>query len=283
MMKTEDLHDTSFLATFHRSIVALFGLSLLCGIGYGIVNIILTGSVSSTLLWFLPLSGVMALLAWGYAQKGWMSKWAPIVLIGYIMTMLFCLPTKVQRMVWTGLINECRYETIYLMKYDITTPDGSTTRHYLQAGAHYLANETPFTMVSYEVLYGKDDGRELACQRFEPYSIAVGEGGSEEAPTYNIPDNYDVHSRFYRGKAKRETLVERYLWLERGKEHITLQGLFPYSTLTITRSPYTPDVVVEDVADNIMQGSSFEERVQGKKQKDVIDTYCKALDIRVTP
>jgi hypothetical protein len=138
-------------------------------------------------------------------------------------------------------------------------------------------------MVSYEVLYGKDDGRALACQRFEPYSIAIGEKSADVAPRYNIPDKVDVNSRLYRGKAKRETLVERYLWFERGKEHITLQGLFPFSTLTITRSPYTPDVVVEDVAGNIMQGSSFEERVQGKKQKDVIDTYCKALGIRVTP
>lgn len=283
MMKTEDLHDTSSFATFHRGIVVLFGLTLLCGIGYSIVNIMLTGSVSSTIVWFLPLSGVIALLAWGYARKGWMSKWAPIVLIGYIMTMLFCLPTKVQRMVWRGLVNECRYETVYLMGYDITSPDGSTTRHYLQAGAHYLANETPFTMVSYEVLYGKDDGRELACQRFEPYSIAIGEKSADVAPRYNIPDKVDVNSRLYRGKAKRETLVERYLWFERGKEHITLQGLFPYSTLTITRSPYTPDVVVEDVAGNIMQGSSFEERVRGKKQKNVIDAYYKALGIRVTP
>ena len=260
----------------------MFGLSLLYGIGYGIINMILTGRVSPTLMWFLPLSGVIALLVWIYARKG-VFRWTPLVLVCYILVMVVFLPTKVQRMVWTGLVTECHYETIYLMGYDMTTPDGSTTRHYLQAGEHYLANETPFAMVSYEVLYGKDDGRELACQRFEPYSIAVGEGGSEEAPTYNIPDNYDVHSRFYRGKAKRETLVERYLWLERGKEHITLQGLFPYSTLTITRSPYTPDVVVEDVAGNIMQGSSFEERVRGKKQKNVIDAYYKALGIRVTP
>lgn len=280
-MATNDLHDAPTLGTFHWIVVTLFALSPLCGFGYGIINIMLTGSVSSTLLWFLPLSSVVALLAWVYARKvSRLIRWAPLVLVGYIMTMLFCLPTKVQRMTWTGLVTECRYETYYMMKYDMMTPDGSTTRHYLQAGVHYLANETPFPMVSYEVLYGKDDGRELECKRFEPYSIDIGEGSSEEAPTYNIPDNYDVRSHFYRGKVKRETLVEKYLWFERGKEHITLQGLFPFSTLTIARSSYTPDVVVEDVAGNIMQGSSFEERVNGKKQKDVIDTYCKALGIQ---
>jgi len=281
---TNNLQDAPALGAYHWIIVALFALSPLCGIGCSIVNMMLTGRVSNTLMWFLPLSGGVALLAWVYARKvSYLLKWAPIVLIGYILTMLFCLPTKVQRMTWTGLVTECRYETIYLMWYDMTPPDGSTVRHYLQAGEHYLANETPFTMVSYEVLYGKDDGRELACQRFEPYSIDVGEGGSEEAPTYNIPDNYDVHSRFYRGKVKQETCVKKYLWFERGREHITLQGLFPFSTLTIARSSYTPDVVVEGVAGNIMQGNSFEERVQGKKQKDVIDTYCKALGIRVIP
>ena len=292
-MKTEGLQGTPSFGACHWIIVAMFGLSLLCGIGYGTINIMLTGRVSNTLMWFLPLSGVIALLAWVYARRGsslseifntsdekisiadHMLRWAPLVPLGYILIMFLFLPTKVQRMVWTGLVTECRYETVYLMGYDMTTPDGSTTRHYLQAGEHYLANETPFTMVSYEVLYGKDDGRELECKRFEPYSIAIGEGGSEEAPKYNLPDNVDVRSRFYRGKVKRETRVEKYLWFERGRKHITLHGLFPFSTLTIARSSYTPDVVVEDIADNIALGNNFEEMVQ--KQKEVIDTYCKAL------
>ena len=261
-------------------IVAMFGLSLLYGIGYGIVNIILTGRVSLTLMWFLPLSGVIALLVWIYARKG-VFRWTPLVLVGYILIMFFFLPTKVQRMVWTGLVTECRYETIYLMRYDMATPDGSTTRHYLQAGEHYLANETPFTMVSYEVLYGKDDGRELECKRFEPYSINIGEESSEEAPTYNVPDKVEIRSRLYRGKVKRETRVEKYLWFERGKKHIMLDGLFPSSTLTIARSSYAPDVVVEDIADNIVVSNSFEEIVQ--KQKEVINTYNKALGNSVIP
>ena len=36
--------------TYHWIIVALFGLSLLCGIGYSIINIMLTGRVSNTLM-----------------------------------------------------------------------------------------------------------------------------------------------------------------------------------------------------------------------------------------
>ena len=279
-MKTEDLQDTSSFETSHWIIVSMFSLSLLCGIGYGIVNIILTGRVSNTLMWFLPLSGVVALFAWVCARKG-LFRWTSIMLVGYILTMFFFLPTKVQRMTWTGLVTECRYKTIYLMGYDMTASDGSTTRHYLQAGEHYIANETPFTMVSYEVLYGKDDGRKLECKRFEPYSIDIGEESSDEAPTYNVPDDYEIRSRFYRGKVKRENRVEKYLWFERGKRHITLQGLFPASTLTIARSSHTPDVVVEDIARNIVVSNSFEERVQ--KQKEVIDTYCKALGIRVIP
>lgn len=277
MMKTEDLQGTISFRTCHWITVAMFGLSLLCGIGYGIINIMLTGRVSNTLMWFLPLSGMTALLAWIYARRGSsrVLRWVPLVPVGYILIMLLFLPAKVQRMVWTGLVTECRYETIYLMGYDMTTPDGSTTRHYLQAGEHYLANETPFTMVSYEVLYGKDDGRELECKRFEPYSMAIGEGGSEEAPKYNVPDNVEVRSHFYRGKVKQETRVEKYLWFERGPKHITLHGLFPVSALTIARSSYTPDVVVEDIADNIALGNSFEEMVQ--RQKEVIDIYCKAL------
>ena len=265
---------------YDRIIVALFGLSLLYGIGYGIVNIILTGGLSKTLMWFMPLSGVIALLAWWYVRKG-ERRWALVVLVCYILMMFFFLPAKVQRMVWTGLVTECHYEKIYLMKYGMMTPDGSTTRHYLQAGEHYLANETPFTLVSYEVLYGKDDGRELDCKRLEPYSIDIGEEGSEESPKYNIPDNVEIRSRFYRGKVKRETRVEKYLWFERGEKHITLHGLFPFSTLTIARSSYTPDVVVEDIADNIVLSNSFEERV--RKQKEVIDTYNKALGNNVIP
>lgn len=256
-------------------IVAMFGLSLLYGIGYGTINIMLTGRVSNTLIWFLPLSGVIALLAWGYARKAF--SWAPFVLVGYILMMIFILPAKVQRMTWTGLVTECRYETIYLMGYDMTTPNGSVTRHYLQAGEHYLANETPFSMVSYEVLYGKDDGRELECKRFEPYSIDVGEKASEEAPKYNVPDDYVVSSRLYRGKVKRETCVENYLWFERGKERITPQGLFPYSTLTIARSSYTPDVIVEGIEGDIVLVNNIEEMLQRKKE--VTDTYCKALGI----
>ena len=262
-----------------RTIVAMFGLSLLYGIGYSIVNIMLPGRVSLTLMWFLPLSGVTALLAWAYARKG-VFRWTPLVLVGYILIMFYFLPAKVQRMMWTGAVTECRYETIYLMGYDMTTPDGSTSRHFLQAGEHYLANETPFSMVSYEVLYGKDDGRELECKRFEPYSMDIGEKGSEEAPKYNVPDNVDVHSRFYRGKAKRETRVEKYLWVERGQKRIALHGLFPFSTLTIARSSYTPDVVVEYIADNIVVSNSLE---IVRKQKAVIDTYNKALRNHAIP
>ena len=279
-MITEDLQDNPFGRTSHWVIVAMFGLSLLYSIGYSIVNIMLTRRVSLTLMWFLPLSGVIALLVWIYARRG-VFRWTPLVLVGYILIMIFFLPAKVQRMTWTGLVTECRYETIYLMRYDMATPDGSTTRHYLQAGEHYLANETPFTMVSYEVLYGKDDGRELECKRFEPYSIDIGEEGSDEAPTYNVPNDYEVSSRFYRGKVKRETSVEKHLWFERGKKHITLHGLFPFSTLTIARSSYTPDVVVEDIADNIVVSNSFEEIV--RKQKEVINTYDKALGNHAVP
>lgn len=281
IMKTEDLQDIPSFGVCHRITVVMFGFSLLCGIGYGIINIMLTGRVSNTLMWFLPLSGVIALIAWAYARKGSsrVFKWAPLVPVGYILMMLFFLPAKVQRMTWTGLVTECRYETIYLMGYDMTTPDGSTTRRYLQAGEYYLANETPFTMVYYEVLYGKDDGRELECKRFKPYSIDIGGRSSEEAPEYNIPDRVDVNSRLYRGKAKRETCVGRYIWFERGKKRITLQGLFPYSTLTIARSSYTPDVVVEGIANRIVVTNSFEETVQ--KNKEVIDTYYKALGNRV--
>ena len=257
----------------------MFGLSLLYGIGYGTINIMLTGRVSNTLIWFLPLSALIALLAWGYARKAF--SWAPFVLVGYILMMIFILPAKVQRMTWTGLVTECRYETIYLMGYDMTTPNGSATRHYLQAGEHYLANETPFTMVSYEVLYGKDDGRELECKRFEPYSIDIGEKGSEEAPKYNVSDSEYVNWRYYRGVAKRETNVENYLWFERGKMRITLQGLYPYSTLIIARSSYTPDVVVEGTESKIIISNDIEEWVQ--KSKDVIDTYYKALGKRAVP
>ena len=64
-----------------------------------------------------------------------------------------------------------------------------------------------------------------------------------------------------------------------GKKRITLQGLFPYSTLTIARSSYTPDVVVEGIANGIVVTNSFEETVQ--KNKEVIDTYYKALGNRV--
>ncbi len=263
----------------YHIIVAMFGLSLLYGIGYGTINIMLTGRVSNTLIWFLPLSGVIALFAWGYVRKAF--KWAPFVLVGYILMMLFLLPAKVQRMVWTGLVTECRYETIYLMGYDMTTPNGSATRHYLQAGEHYLANETPFTMVSYEVLYGKDDGRKLECKRFEPYSIDIGEEASEEAPKYNVSDSEYVNWRYYRGVAKRETNVENCLWFERGKMRITLQGLYPYSTLIIARSSYTPDVVVEGIENKIVISNDIEEWVQ--KSKDVIDTYYKALGKRAIP
>ena len=42
--------DKDNYGTYHWVIVALFGLSLLCGIGYGIINIILTGRVSNTLM-----------------------------------------------------------------------------------------------------------------------------------------------------------------------------------------------------------------------------------------
>ena len=242
--------DKDNYGTYHWVIVALFGLSLLCGIGYGIINIILTGRVSNTLMWFLPLSGVIALLAWVYARRGSslseifdtpdekgsiadrVLRWAPLVPFGYILIMYLVLPTKVKRMMWTDDVIESRYKTVYLMGFDMTTPNGSTTRHYLQAGEHYLANETPFTMVSYEVLYGKDDGRELEC-------------------------------------------VESYLWFERGKKHITLLGLFPSSSLIIARSSYTPDVVVESIANEIVVTNSFDETVQ--KNREVIDTYCKAL------
>lgn len=281
MMKTEDLQDTSSFGAGHWIIVAIFGLSLLYGIGYGTINIILTGRVSNTLLWFLPLSVVMALFAWGYCIANRVFRWAPLALVGYIFVMFFFLPTKVQRVMWTGLITKYQYKTVYLMGYDMTTPDGSVTRHYLQTGEHYLANETPFTMVSYEVLYGKDDGRKLECKRFEPYSIDIGDKGSEEAPKYNVPDNEYVNYRYHRGVAKRETYVENYLWFERGKMRITLQGLYPYSTLIIARSSYTPDVVVKDIASNIVSSNSIEERVQ--KNKEVIDTYYNALGNRAVP
>lgn len=281
--------DKDNYGTYHWVIVALFGLSLLCGIGYGIINILLTGRVSNTLMWFLPLSGVIALLAWVYARRGSslseifdtpdekgsianrVLRWAPLVPFGYILIMYLVLPTKVKRMMWTDDVIESRYKTVYLMGFDMTTPNGSTTRHYLQAGEHYLANETPFTMVSYEVLYGKDDGRELECKRFEPYSIDIGEDASREAPKYNVSDYVDNG----RGKAKIETCVESYLWFERGKKHITLLGLFPSSSLIIARSSYTPDVVVESIANEIVVTNSFDETVQ--KNREVIDTYCKAL------
>ena len=194
-----------------------------------------------------------------------------MVPFGYILIMYLVLPTKVKRMMWTDDVIESRYKTVYLMGFDMTTPNGSTTRHYLQAGEHYLANETPFTMVSYEVLYGKDDGRELECKRFEPYSIDIGEDASREAPKYNVSDYVDNG----RGKAKIETCVESYLWFERGKKHITLLGLFPSSSLIIARSSYTPDVVVESIANEIVVTNSFDETVQ--KNREVIDTYCKAL------
>ena len=116
-MKTEDLQGTISFRTCHWITVAMFGLSLLCGIGYGTINIMLTGRVSNTLIWFLPLSALIALLAWGYARKA--VSWAPFVLVGYILMMIFILPAKVQRMTWTGLVTECRYETIYLMGYDM--------------------------------------------------------------------------------------------------------------------------------------------------------------------
>lgn len=281
--------DKDNYGTYHWVIVALFGLTLLCGIGYGVINIILTGRVSNTLMWFLPLSGVIALLAWVYARRGSslseifdtpdekgsiadrVLRWAPLVPFGYILIMYLVLPTKVKRMMWTDDVIESRYKTVYLMGFDMTTPNGSTTRHYLQAGEHYLANETPFTMVSYEVLYGKDDGRELECKRFEPYSIDIGENASREAPKYNVSDYVDNG----RGKAKIETCVESYLWFERGKKHITLLGLFPSSSLIIARSSYTPDVVVESIANEIVVTNSFDETVQ--KNREVIDTYCKAL------
>ena len=172
---------------------------------------------------------------------------------------------------WTDDVIESRYETVYLMGYDMTAPNGSTTRHYLQAGEHYLANETPFTMVSYEVLYGKDDGRKLECKRFEPYSIDIGRDGSREAPKYNVPDEVI----YARGRSKQETYVGRFLWFERGKKNITLLGLHPYSTLIIARSSYAPDVEVESIADNIVVGKVFDEKVQ--MQKKVIDTYYMAL------
>lgn len=275
--------------TYHWIIVALFGLSLLCGIGYSIINIMLTGRVSNTLMWFLPLSGVIALLAWVYARRGSsiseifdtpdekcsiadrVLRWAPLVPVAYILIMYLFLPTKVKRMMWTDDVIESRYETVYLMGYDMTAPNGSTTRHYLQAGEHYLANETPFTMVSYEVLYGKDDGRKLECKRFEPYSIDIGRDGSREAPKYNVPDEVI----YARGRSKQETYVGRFLWFERGKKHITLLGLHPYSTLIIARSSYAPDVEVEGIADNIVVGKVFDEKVQ--MQKKVIDTYYMVL------
>ncbi len=298
-MKTENLQDTSSLGVSHWIIVSIFGLSLLYGIGYGVINIMLTGRVSNTLLWFLPLSGVMALFAWGYARNGkplselinntdensstadCVFRWTPLVFAGYVFVMYYFLPAKVQRVMWTNDVINYRNETIYLMRYDITSPDGSATCHYLQAGEHYLANETPFTMVSYEVLYGKDDGRELECKRFEPYSIDIGEKSTKEAPKYNVPDNEWVNYRYKRGVAKRETYVEKYQWFERGKMHITLEGLFPYSTLIIARSSYTPDVVVKDIANEIVLSNSLDEWVQ--KYKDVTDTYYKALRKRAVP
>lgn len=282
----------------------MFVLSLLYGIGYGIINILLTGRVSNTLMWFLPLSGVAALLAWFYARNGsTLSKmfdttdeensiadrvlrWAPLVLVGYILMIFFFLPTKVESATWTGFVTEWHYETVYLMRYDITAPDGSITRHYLQAGEHYLANKTPFTMVSYEVLYGKDDGRELKYKRFEPYSIDIGKKGSEEAPKYNVPDNERGNRGHYRGVAiqdivKRETYVENYLWFENGKKRITVQGLFPYSVLTISRSSYAPDMIVKGISSDIVLTNSFEDMMQ--RSKDVTDTYNKALGIRAAP
>lgn len=298
-MESENLQDTSSLGVSYWVIVAVFGLSLLYGIGYGVINIILTGRVSNTLLWFLPLSGVMALFAWGYARNGKsllelfnttdeessiaerVFRWTPLVFVGYVFVMYYFLPAKVQRAMLTDDVIKYRYETIYLMRYDLTSPDGSATRHYLQAGEHYLSNETPFAMVIYEVLYGKDDGRELECKRFEPYSIDIGEKGIKEAPKYNVPDNEYVNYRYHRGNAKRETYVEKYQWFERGKKHITLQGLLPYSTLIIARSSYTPDVVVKDIASGIVLSSNIEEIVQ--KDKDVTDTYYKALRKRAVP
>ena len=128
-----------------------------------------------------------------------------------------------------------------------------------------------FALKLVEVLYGKDDGRELECKRFEPYSIDIGEDASREAPKYNVSDYVDNG----RGKAKIETCVESYLWFERGKKHITLLGLFPSSSLIIARSSYTPDVVVESIANEIVVTNSFDETVQ--KNREVIDTYCKAL------
>ena len=291
--------DKDNYGTYHWVIVALFGLSLLCGIGYGIINIILTGRVSNTLMWFLPLSGVIALLAWAYARRGSslseifdtpdekgsiadrVLMWTPLVFVGYLFVMYYFLPVKVQRVMWTGLITKYQHETVYLMGYDMKNPDGTVTHHYLQAGEHYLANETPFTMVSYEVLYGKDDGRELECKRFKPYSIDIGEKGSEEAPKYNVPDNEYVNYRYQRGVTIRETYVEKHLWFERGKTPISLEGLPPYSSLIITRSSYTPDVVVKGITSNIVVSNNFEELVQ--KNREVIDTYYKALGNRSVP
>lgn len=299
IMKTENLQDTSSLGVSHWIIMAIFGLSLLYGIGYGTINIILTGGMSNTLLWFLPLSGVMALFAWGYVRNGKplseminntdgnssiadrVFRWTPLVFVGYVFVMYYFLPAKVQRAMWTDDFINYRNETIYLMGYDMISSDGSATRHYLQAGEHYLANETPFAMVIYEVLYGKDDGRELECKRFEPYSIDIGEKGTNEAPKYNVPDNEWVNYRYHRGNAKRETYVEKYQWFERGKKHITLQGLYPYSTLIIARSSYTPDVVVKDIANGIVVSNSIDAIVQG--YEDVTDTYYKALGKRSIP
>lgn len=292
-------NETPTFSTGHWVVVALYGLTLLYGFGYAIANILLTGSVSVVLMWFLPLSVVMALIAWVYARRGGafleifdetvekgnivdrILRWAPLLPIGYLSLMFFFLYPVVNTVTWTGNTIQWHKETVYMIGHDVKNADGSTTRHYLQAGEQYIANATSYTLVKYEVLYGKDDGRPLECMRIQPYSISVGGRTKIEAPLYNIPAEEEVVTRVRRvgvhHEVERETITKYYLWFEKGKEHITLHGRHPNSTLIIARSPYAPDVVVDEIADNIVV-CGIEEWVE--KHNEVINRYYKALGVQ---